>query len=65
MKWGTKKPPNKKGRYIVTYQGIVRQADRIKNHWNDGFSWSVLPNGGYATESDVTAWIKQPEPYQP
>ncbi len=63
MSWGTKHKPKKCGRYLVTYRGQVRQADRIKNHYNDGYSWNILPNTGNAVESEVTAWMKEPKPY--
>lgn len=47
-KWGTKNPPQKKGRYLVTIETSfgrqVRQADRCeypKGNW----TWNVLPSG--------------------
>lgn len=63
-KWGTKNPPQKKGRYLVTIETSlgrqVRQADRYeypKGNW----IWSVLPSGSTV---DVIAWQKCPEPYR-
>lgn len=63
-KWGTKNPPQKKGRYLVTIETSfgrqVRQADRYeypKGNW----IWAVLPNGSTV---DVIAWQKCPEPYR-
>ena len=63
-KWGTKNPPQKRGRYLVTIETSfgrqVRQADRCeypKGNW----TWSVLPDGSHA---NVIAWQKCPEPYK-
>lgn len=63
-KWGTKNPPQKKGRYLVTIETSfgrqVRQADRYeypKGNW----IWNVLPSGSTV---DVVAWQKCPEPYR-
>lgn len=63
-KWGTKNPPKKKGRYLVTIETSfgrqVRQADRYeypKGNW----IWDVLPSGSTV---DVIAWQKCPEPYR-
>lgn len=63
-KWGTKNPPQKKGRYLVTIETSfgrqVRQADRYeypKGNW----IWNVLPRGSTV---DVIAWQKYPEPYR-
>lgn len=63
-KWGTKNPPQKKGRYLVTIETSfgrqVRQADRCeysKGNW----TWSVLPDGSHA---NVIAWQKCPESYR-
>ena len=62
--WGTKNPPNKSGRYLVTVEGSfgrqVRQADRSeypKGNWH----WYILPNGD---RGNVIAWQKCPEPYK-
>lgn len=63
MRWGTKNPPNKKGRYLVTIKDnfgrTVRQADRAEHGGN--WYWYILPS--YSVSYDVVAWIKQPEPY--
>ena len=64
MAWGTRNKPKKEGRYLVTYNGCVRQADRIQNHYDDNYSWNILPLIGYIEDSKVTAWMKQPEPYK-
>lgn len=63
-KWGTKNPPQKEGRYLVTIETSfgrqVRQADRYeypKGNW----IWNVLPNGSTV---DVVAWQKCPKPYR-
>ena len=63
-KWGTKNPPQKKGRYLVTIETSfgrqVRQAYRCeypKRHR----TWSVLPDGSHA---NVIAWQKCPGPYE-
>ena len=61
-KWATKNPPQKSGRYLITYQGVVRQADRHeypKGNWH----WLILPSGS-ASDREVTAWQKCPEPYK-
>lgn len=61
-KWATKKPPKKRGRYLITINGVVRQADRCeypKGNWY----WNILP-GGSAYDNDVIAWQKCPEPYK-
>jgi len=65
-KWGTKNPPTKTGRYLVTLKtssGLqVRQADRTeypKGNWY----WYVLPSGETETKN-VIAWQKCPEPYK-
>ena len=64
-KWGTKVPPQKKGRYLVTiktsFGNQVRQADRCKSH-TGVWMWNVLPNTGWC--NDVIAWQKCPEPYE-
>lgn len=64
-KWGTKNPPIKKGRYLVTiktlYGNQVRQADRTeypKGNWY----WSILPSSD--TSCEVIAWQKCPEPFK-
>lgn len=64
-KWGTGNPPNKSGRYLVTYKfgnsRQVRQADRVeypKGNWY----WILLPSG--TATSEVVAWQKCPEPYK-
>lgn len=63
MKWGTKNPPNKEGRYLVTvktnFGRQVRQADR--SEWAGQWFWYLLPSS--SASYDVVAWIKQPEPY--
>lgn len=61
-KWGTKNPPKKRGRYLVTYQGTVRQADRCeypKGNWY----WCILPSGN-VSDREVIAWQKCPKPYK-
>nr|DAZ72297.1 MAG TPA: hypothetical protein [Caudoviricetes sp.] len=63
-KWGTKNPPQKKGRYLVTIETSfgrqVRQADRCE-YPNGNWTWNVLPSGSTV---DVIAWQKCPEPYR-
>jgi hypothetical protein len=63
MTWGTKNPPKKAGRYLVTmdtsFGRQVRQADRCEyppGNWN----WRALPSGG---SGGVIAWMKCPKPY--
>lgn len=64
-KWGTKNPPEKAGRYLITLQTSfgrqVRQADRTE-HPKGNWSWSLLPHG-HAYDKDVIAWQKEPKPY--
>lgn len=64
-KWSTKNPPQKYGRYLVTHVDYfgrcVRQADRVeypKGNWH----WSLLPSGT-ASDKEIVAWQKCPEPY--
>ena len=63
-KWGTKNPPKKKGRYLVTintsFGRQVRQADR-REYPPGNWAWSVLPGNGY---EEVIAWQKCPDPYK-
>jgi hypothetical protein len=63
-KWGTKNPPQKKGRYLVTIETSfgrqVRQADRYE-YPKENWIWNVLPSGSTV---DVIAWQKCPEPYR-
>lgn len=61
-KWATNNPPKKRGRYLITINGVVRQADRSeypKGNWY----WSILPSGSVC-DNDVVAWQKYPEPYK-
>jgi hypothetical protein len=65
-KWATKNPPTKNGRYLVTlktsFGNQVRQADRVeypKGNWY----WSILPSCSSASNKEVIAWQKCPEPY--
>lgn len=66
MAWKTKNPPKKEGRYLITYilghSRQVRQADRYeypKGNW----LWHLLPSGT-ASDKEVVAWQKCPEPYK-
>ena len=65
-KWGTKNPPRKKGRYLVTlvtsFGRQVRQADRYE-YPQGNWIWVLLPSGT-ACDKDVIAWQKCPEPYE-
>jgi len=63
--WGTKNPPKRRGRYLITLETSfgrqVRQADRVeypKGNWR----WSILPSG--TATNEVVAWQKCPEPYK-
>lgn len=66
MAWGTKNPPKRKGRYLVTiktpFGNQVRQADRSE-YPKDNWSWYLLPSGS-ASDKEVIAWQKCPEPYK-
>lgn len=66
VKWRTGTPPQKSGRYLVTFKlGSklqVRTADRIKYpsmHW---WYWKI--DGCEGIYPDVIAWKRCPEPYR-
>lgn len=66
-KWGINNPPKKSGRYLITlvvrFGGRqVRQADRYE-YPKDNWLWGLLPSGT-ASDSEVIAWQKCPEPYK-
>lgn len=65
MAWGTKNPPKKRGRYLVTGNGpfgpTVRLADRVEAY-PEGWRWMILPDGGMG---NVIAWKKCPAPHMP
>lgn len=64
-KWATQNPPQKKGRYLVTLQTSfgwqVRQAERYA-YPTGNWLWKLLPHGT-ASDKEVVAWKKCPEPY--
>lgn len=61
--WGTKLPKKAGGRYLITLNGTVRQAD-LTEYPKGNLLWSILPSGTESVNSkSVTAWQKQPEPY--
>lgn len=66
MAWGTKRPPKKNGRYLITLKtpigNQVRQADRYE-YPKDNWLWKLLPSGT-ASDKEVIAWQKCPEPYK-
>lgn len=66
-KWGTKNPPQRRGRYLITINtsfGIqVQMADRIE-YPKDNWMWRLLPSGDISSESQVIAWQKCPQPYR-
>jgi hypothetical protein len=62
MTWGTKLPKKAGGRYLITYQGVVRQADFVE-YPTGHFAWMVLPSCARVSINEVQAWMKQPEPY--
>ena len=65
MGWGTKLPKKAGDRYLVTLDGVVRQAD-FSEYPKGNFSWSILPSGTESVKNGrVTAWQKQPMPYNP
>lgn len=59
--WGTKLPKKAGGRYLVTFNGTVRQAD-FAEYPKGSFYWAILPSGR-AMAGEVTAWQKEPKPY--
>ena len=60
--WGTKLPKKAGGRYLVTLNGVVRQADYVE-YPKGNFYWCVLPECSSHTSS-ITAWQKEPKPYE-
>ena len=64
--WATKNTPKKKGRYLITlktsFGNQVRQADRCE-YPQGNWKWNILPSG-MASDSEVIAWQKCPEPYK-
>jgi hypothetical protein len=65
--WGAKMPKKAGGRYLVTLKALgsvqVRQAE-LCEYPKGNFSWMILPDCSTHT-SDVIAWMKQPDPYDP
>jgi hypothetical protein len=62
--WGTKLPKKAGNRYLVTFDGVVRQADFIE-YPKGNFYWAILPSGTESVGSGrVTAWQKEPKPYK-
>lgn len=63
--WEINNYPKEKGRYLITLQTTfgrqVRQADRFE-YPEDNWLWSILPSGT-ASDKEVVAWQKCPEPY--
>lgn len=65
MAWSTKLPKKAGGRFLVTIEGVVRQADLIEYPTGTGnFMWMILPSGAESVKSGrVIAWQRQPKPY--
>ena len=63
MTWSTKMPKRPGGRYLVTVNGAVRQADLVVTHGGRRLGWLILPE--CSESSDVIAWQRQPAPFQP
>jgi len=65
-KWATNNPPTNRNRYLVTlktsFGNQVRQADRVE-YPRGNWYWSLLPSGN-ASDNEVIAWQKCPEPYK-
>ena len=59
--WDTILPKKAGDRYLVTFNGTVRQADYVE-YPKGNFYWSILPSG--SATSGVTAWQRQPSPYK-
>lgn len=62
MAWSTKLPKKAGGRYLVTINDCVRQADYVEYPKNN-FYWLILPSCS-SEKSAVIAWQKQPAPYK-
>ena len=63
MTWSTKMPKRPGGRYLVTVNGTVRQADLVVTHGGRRLGWLILPE--CSQSNDVIAWQRQPAPFQP
>jgi len=63
MTWSTKMPKKPGGRYLVTVNGIVRQADLVVTLGGSRLEWLVLPER--SINRNVIAWQRQPAPFQP
>lgn len=62
--WGTKLPKKAGDRYLITINGVVRQADLVE-YPKGNLYWAILPSGTEALNSpSVTAWQKEPQPYK-
>ena len=62
MSWSTK-PPTKLGRYLVTHNGVVRQAD-LAEYPKGKLYWVILPSGtAPLSGGSVTAWQREPKPF--
>ena len=63
MTWSTKMPKRPGGRYLVTVNGTVRQAELVVTHGGRRLGWLILPE--CSESSDVIAWQRQPAPFCP
>ena len=60
MTWSTKMPKKPGGRYLVTVDGTVRQADLVSIDVSSRLGWLVLPE--CSINHNVIAWQRQPLP---
>ena len=64
MTWSTRLPKKSGSRYLITIDGVVRQAD-LREYPKGNLLWSILPSGSESVNSgNVSAWQKQPAPYK-
>ena len=63
MAWSTKLPKKAERGFLVTFKGVVRQADYAE-YPKGNFFWLVLPDCS-KHYSAVTAWQRQPKPHKP
>jgi len=60
MTWSTKMPKKPGGRYLVTVNGTVRQADLVAIDGSSRLGWLILPE--CSINHNVIAWQRQPLP---
>ncbi len=58
--WGTKEPPKKMGRYLISSNGTVYIAERTEYPKGNWF-WDTLLMG-HKYDNEVQGWQKLPSP---